>query len=151
MSVLALRPTKNHNRIRIRLKANLKQLLPKLILRQLGLHRTKHAISCRRMYMSAVATASKSNRKNNRAKTEADLFLDSVTKKITPLARILNCLDRELRTKRSVVLICCHTLPLRYRSAIQPRRKERSSAQLHMENRPRWPSPIQHLSPDVQF
>ena len=55
--------------------------------------------------------------------------LDSVTKKITPLARILNCLDTELRKKRSVVLLCCHTLPLRYRSAIQPRRKERSSAQ----------------------
>ena len=118
-----------NNRSRVRLKVNLRQLLPKLILRQLGLHRTKHAITCRRMYMSAVATGSKSNRKNNRTKTEAVFFLDSVTKKITPLARILNCLDTELRKKRSVVLLCCHTLPLRYRSAIQPRRKERSSAQ----------------------
>jgi hypothetical protein len=38
--------------------------------------------------------------------------------------------------KRSVVLTCFHTLPLRNRSAIQPRRKERSSAQYSIFSEP---------------
>jgi hypothetical protein len=53
---------KNHNRIR--LEVNLKQLLLRLSLRQLGLHRTKHAITCMCMYISAVATALKSTPSN---------------------------------------------------------------------------------------
>ena len=38
------------------------------------------------------------------------------------------------KQQRSVVVICFHILLLCHRSAIQPRRKERSSAQLPMDN-----------------
>ena len=70
MYALTLRQkTTTKNRSRIRLKVNLKQLLLRLNLRQLGLHKTKHAITCMRMYLSAVATALKSSEKSKRAET----------------------------------------------------------------------------------
>ena len=65
VNVATKKPHKN--RSRIRLKVNLKQLLLRLSLRQLGLHRTNHAITgitCMCMYISAVATALKSTSSN---------------------------------------------------------------------------------------
>ena len=61
---VAAKKNTHKNRSRIRLKVNLKQLLLSLSLRQLGLHRTKHAITCMCMYISAVATALKSTSSN---------------------------------------------------------------------------------------
>jgi hypothetical protein len=98
-----------NSRSRIRPKVNLVQLL--------------------RIWFCVPFLSSVLSEKNKLAKTDADLFKDSQTKNVRLYLDILNCLDTELGKKRSVVLTCCHTLPLRYRSAIQPRRKERSSAQ----------------------
>ena len=50
------------------------------------------------------------------------------------LASVVNGRDAKLRKKRSVVPLCCHTYLQLYRSAIQPRRKERSSAQCEPES-----------------
>ena len=81
MHVLTLRKTKN-NRTRIRFQVNLKQLLLRLSLRELGMYRTKHTITCMRMYLSAVATTLKSSEQSERAETEAYLFGDSQTKNL---------------------------------------------------------------------
>ena len=98
-----------NSRSRIRPKVNLVQLL--------------------RIWFCVPFLSSVLNEKNKLATKNADLFKDSQTKNVRLYLDILNCLDTELGKKRSVVLTCCHTLPLRYRSAIQPRRKERNSAQ----------------------